>query len=67
MGMNIKHLVVGCHPNYERKSNVIYQTEFERKDLKVNENFEDFYKEIVETLIGKITNYRVRNFNRRKI
>jgi hypothetical protein len=59
------NLIVGCHENYERKSNVIIQTSLARPDLKVNENFEDFYKEIVETLIDKITNYRVRNFNKK--
>ena len=63
MGMNIKHLVVGCHPNYERKSNVIYQTELERKDLKVNEDFDSFYEKLVDTLIGSISGYRIRNLN----
>jgi hypothetical protein len=58
-------IIVGCHNEYERKSNVIIQTGLARPDLKVNENFEDFYKEIVETLIDKITNYRVRNFNKK--
>lgn len=63
-----KDLVIGCHENYERKVNVITQTSLVssaiKKELKVNENFEDFYNQLVETLINKIGNYRIKNFNR---
>ncbi len=50
----IKKIIVGCHPNYERRNNVINQTKLERPKLKVNENFDDFYNEIVETLLKKL-------------
>lgn len=59
-----KHLVVGCHPNYEKRNNVKVQTELERKDLKVNEDFDNFYEELVDTLIGSITGYRIRNISK---
>jgi hypothetical protein len=61
------NLIVGCHPKYERRRNVIIQTGLARPDIKINKNFENFYKEIVETLIDKITNYRIINFNRKKL
>jgi hypothetical protein len=35
-----------------------------KSKIKVNENFEDFYNQLVETLINKIINYRIRNFNK---
>lgn len=59
-----KKLVIGCHPNYEKKNNIKVQTELERKDLKVNEDFESFYEELVDELIGSITNYRIRNISK---
>jgi len=62
-----KTLVVGCHEKYERKLNVMTQTALlaaeTKSKIKVNENFEDFYNQLVETLIHKIINYRIRNLN----
>ena len=49
-----KKIIVGCHPNYERRNNVIIQTKLENKKLKVNENFDDFYDEIVKELLKKL-------------
>lgn len=49
-----KKIVVGCHPDYERRNNVITQTKLENPKLKVNENFDDFYNEIVNTLVKKL-------------
>ena len=45
-----KKIVVGCHPNYEKRNSVIVQTELERPKLKVQENFEDFYTELLKTI-----------------
>ena len=45
-----KKIVVGCHPNYEKRNSVIVQTELERPKLKVQDNFEDFYTELIKTI-----------------
>ena len=57
-------LVVGCHPNYEKRNNVILQTELAKHEIKVNQNFDEFYEDLVDTLIGHITQYRIRNLNK---
>lgn len=49
-----KKIIVGCHPDYERRTNVITQTKLENPKLKVNENFDDFYDEIVKALVKKL-------------
>lgn len=63
-----KDLVIGCHENYERKLNIITQTALvastNKSTIKINESFEDFYNQLVETLIYKIANYRIRNLNK---
>lgn len=48
-----KKIIVGCDPDYLRKNAVIIQTKLVHPKFKVNENFDDFYNEIVETLINK--------------
>ena len=45
-----KQIIIGCDPNYTRKSAVMIQTKLERPWLKVNESFEDFYENIIEIL-----------------
>jgi len=59
-----KKIIVGCHPDYPRKSNVIIQTELENPKITINENFEDFYNELVKVLVTRIISYKIRNFNR---
>jgi hypothetical protein len=54
-----KDIIVGCHPEYVRKNNVVLQTKLERPDITVNETFENFYEEIVNTLINKIKNEEI--------
>jgi len=45
-------LVVGCHPDYKRKEDVIIQTKLERPD-KVAESFEEFNARLLEVIISK--------------
>lgn len=49
-----KELVVGCHPNYERRNNVILQTKLLKPNQIVNEDFDSFYETLVEKIIEKI-------------
>lgn len=49
-----KTLVVGCHPEYLRKNNVVVQTKLVNPNQKVNEDFDSFYEELVETILLKI-------------
>lgn len=49
-----KKIIVGCHPDYERKNNVKIQTQLAKPSIKINENFEDFYNDIVNNIIKKL-------------
>ena len=49
-----KTIIVGTHPEYQRKNNVIKQTQLANPKIKVNEDFENFYNNIIETLLEKI-------------
>lgn len=49
-----KTLVVGCHPEYIKKNNVIIQTKMVNPNQKVNEDFDSFYEELVEKIVEKI-------------
>lgn len=53
-----KAIVVGCHPDYERRNNVITQTKLAKPTLKVNEDFEEFYTQLVAAIIKKIKSKR---------
>jgi len=57
-----KKIIVGCHPDYLRKSAVKIQTGLDAPQLHVCEDFEDFYNEIVVTLIDKASWYKIRQF-----
>ena len=54
-----KTIIVGCHKDYDRKNNVIRQSELASTNIDVKEKFEDFYNNIVEVLIEKIENRKV--------
>jgi len=56
-----KKIVVGCHPEYSKKNNVVIQTELARPTLKVNENFENFYNGLVKTLINEIDLFKIKH------
>lgn len=56
---NDKSIIVGCHKDYQRKNNVIMQSELAGTNIKVNENFENFYNNIVEVLIEKIKDEKI--------
>ena len=56
-----KNIVVGCHPNYQKINNVKVQTQLEKPNQKVNENFDDFYNELLEKTIEQIEQ---KNLNR---
>lgn len=45
-----KTIVVGCHPEYQRRNDVIVQTQLAKPSLKVNDNFDDFYKQLVDNI-----------------
>lgn len=45
-------IVVGCHTNYERKTNVIIQTKLARPEIEVQHNFENFYNKLVDTILN---------------
>ena len=49
-----KKIIVGCHPDYERRNNVIVQTQLAKPSIKINQNFEDFYNDIVNAIIKKL-------------
>jgi hypothetical protein len=46
-----KKIIVGCHPNYPRKSNVVIQTKLVKPNFKINESFESFYEQIIITIL----------------
>jgi hypothetical protein len=54
-----KRLVVGCHPEYEKKNNVLIQTELKNPKIEIKLTFDEFYEELVEKIICSITNYRI--------
>lgn len=56
-----KTIVVGCHPKYIKINNVIIQTKLVKPKLKVNENFEDFYNDLIDNLIIEISKYKIKN------
>ncbi len=53
LNRNVKKLSLVVILIHERKNNVINQTKLERPKLNVNENFDDFYNEIVKALCKK--------------
>lgn len=57
-----KKIIVGCHPEYLRKSAVKIQTRLDAPQLNVIEDFEEFYNEIVITLVDKAHWYKIRQF-----
>lgn len=56
-----KPIVVGCHPSYIKINNVIVQTKLVKPKLKVTENFDDFYNDLVDNLIIEIRKYTIKN------
>ena len=55
-----KKIIVGCHPDYLRKNAVKIQTGLEMPNLQVNEDFEDFYNDIVTSLVDKASWYKIK-------
>jgi hypothetical protein len=49
-----KDLVVGCHMNYQRRSNVIIQTKLEFPHFCIVDTLDDFYQNIVMSIIDNI-------------
>jgi len=47
-----KTLVVGCHSDYQRKNNVIIQTKLARPGLEIQNNLDDFYNKLIETILN---------------
>lgn len=45
-----KKLIVGCHPDYERRNNVIIQTKLAKSKIEVQNNLDDFYDKIIESI-----------------
>ena len=58
-----KQIIVGCHPNYEKRNNVKVQTELVNPRFKINEDFESFYEDLVDTLIGRIIQQKNSHIN----
>lgn len=57
-----KKIIVGCHPEYLRKTAVKIQTGLDAPKLHVVEDFEDFYNEIVVTLVDRAYFYQIKKF-----
>lgn len=57
-----KKIIVGCHPEYLRKNAVKIQTGLDAPKLHVIEDFEDFYNEIVVTLVDNTSLYQIKKF-----
>jgi len=47
-------LVVGCHMNYQRRNNVIIQTKLEIPQFRIVDTLDDFYQNIVMSIIDNI-------------
>jgi len=48
LSMSKKPLFIGCHPNYQRKFDVEYQTKLIRPEIKVVDNLKDLSIQIIK-------------------
>lgn len=51
LGIGSQEIVVGTHPNYKRRRDVIYQTEYMDNRIKIRDNLDDVLEDLKRKMI----------------